>query len=179
MQIYTDRLLLGQFKHGYADAFTAALNDPRIFAYLPESVPDVDDIRTLIQWFIERDRKNRKHAFVGTNLAIFIKATRKIIGWCGLQPFAPRPDKKEIFFGLSPDHWNNGYMTEAASAVLEYGFKELLLEEIVAGVKPENIASITVLEKIGMTFQKIITDVPKGCEFYLGMRFYAITKTCV
>ncbi len=177
MHIYTERLILSNFKQKYAAQFTKALQDPRIFEYLPESVPDLDDINKLINWFIERDLKSIKNGFVGTNLVISLKRSKKIIGWCGLQPFDPLPDKKEIFFGLSPDYWNNGYMTEAASAVLEYGFKELDLEEIVAGVKPDNIASIKVLEKIGLTFQKIITDVPKGSEFYLGERFYIISKT--
>ncbi len=177
MQILTDRLDLTNFKKEYAEEFTKALKDPRIFEYLPESVPDLDDIKKLIKWFIERDFKNIKNGFVGTNLVICLKKPKKIIGWCRLQPFDPLPDKKEIFFGLSPDYWNNGYMTEAASAVLKYGFKELDLEEIVAGVKPDNIASIKVLEKIGLTFRKIITDVSKGSEFYLGMHFYTITKT--
>ena len=172
MQILTDRLNLTNFKKEYTEEFTEALKDPRIFEYLPESVPDLDDIKKLIQWFIERDLQNVKNGFIGTNLVISLKETKKIIGWCGLQPFDPMPDKTEIFFGLSPDYWKKGYMTEAARAVLKYGFEELYLEEIVAGVKPGNIASIRVLEKIGLTFQKIITDVPKGSEFYLGERFY-------
>ena len=176
MQIYTERLILSNFKQEYAEEFTKTLQDPTIFEYLPESVPDLDDIRKLIRCFIERDLKNMNNGFVGTNLVIRLKKTKKIIGWCGLQPFDPLPNKKEIFFGLSPDYWNYGYMTEAARAVLKYGFKELNLEEIVAGVKPDNIASIKVLEKIGLTFQKIITEVPKGSEFYLGERFYTITK---
>ena len=176
MQINTDRLRLRNFKIEYAEAFTKALKDPRIFEYLPERVPDLDDIKKLIQWFVERDRKNSRNTFVGTNLAISMKATQKIIGWCGLQPFEPLPDKKEIFFGLSPDYWNNGYMTEAARAVVAYGFRELGLKEIVAGVKPENIASIRVIEKLGFTFQQILTDVPKESAFYRGMHFYALAN---
>ena len=54
-------------------------------------------------------------------------------------------------------------MTEAAEAVLKYGFEILQLDEIVAGVKPNNISSIRVLEKIGLVYQHTIIDVPKGC----------------
>jgi ribosomal-protein-alanine N-acetyltransferase len=124
----------------------------------------------------KRDKKNAQHGFTGTNLAITITATQKIIGWCGIQPFEPIPDKKEIFFGLSPDDWNKGDMTEAAGEVLRYGFETLNLKEIVAGVKPKNSASIAVLEKIGFVFQDTIKKVHKGSEFYLGERFYSITK---
>ena len=99
MLIKTKRLKLINFQTDYAEEFTKALNDPRIFLYLPESVPDLNDIERLIQWFIERDKKNVKNGFTGTNLAITIKATQKIIGWCGIQPFDPIPDKKEIFPG--------------------------------------------------------------------------------
>ena len=176
MLIKTKRLKLTNFQTDYAEEFTKALNDPRIFLYLPESVPDLNDIERLIQWFIERDKKNVKNGFTGTNLAITVKATQKIIGWCGIQPFDPIPDKKEIFFGLSPAYWNKGYMTEATGAVLRYGFETLNLKEIVAGVKPKNSASIAVLEKIGLVFQDTIKKVPKGSEFYLGELYYSITK---
>ena len=88
-----------------------------IFLYLPESVPDLNDIENLIQWFIERDRKN-------------------VIN----------------------------------------GFETLNLDEIVAGVKPNNVASISVLEKIDLVYQNTIEKVPKGCEFYLGEFYYSIKK---
>ena len=176
MLIKTKRLKLTNFQTDYAEEFTKTLNDPRIFLYLLESVPDLNDIEKLIQWFIERDKKNVKNGFTGTNLAIIIKASQKIIGWCGIQPFDPIPDKKEIFFGLSPAHWYKGYMTEAAVAVLRYGFETLNLKEIVAGVKPKNSASIAILEKIGLVFQDTIKKVPKGSEFYLGELYYSITK---
>ncbi|MGD8264174.1 MAG: GNAT family N-acetyltransferase [Desulfobacterales bacterium] len=176
MLILTERLELTNFKADYAEEFTKALSDPRIFLYLPESVPDLNDIENLIQCFIERDKNNVNNGFTGTNLALIIKETRKIIGWCGIQPFDPIPDKKEIFFGLSPAYWNKGYMAEAAGAVLRYGFETLNLDEIVAGVKPKNVASIAVLEKIGFVFRNTIEKVPKGCEFYLGEFYYSIKR---
>ena len=68
------------FKKEYAEAFTIALQDPRIFEHLPENVPDLDDINKLIQWFIERDLKNKTSGFIGTNFAVFIKSTKIPIG---------------------------------------------------------------------------------------------------
>ena len=108
MLILTKRLRLSNFKMDYAEEFTKALNDPKIFEYLPESVPDLNDINNLIERFIERDIQNEKLGFTGTNLAIISKDTNEIIGWCGIQPFEPMPEKNEIFFGLSPVHWNKG-----------------------------------------------------------------------
>lgn len=176
MEISTKRLILSHFKIEFAEEFTQALSHPEIFKYLPESVPSLDDIKKIIDWFIDRDIRNEKEGFVGTNLAIREKAGNTIIGWCGIQPFEPIPEKKEIFYGLSPDYWHKGYMTEAAKAVLKYGFENLNLNEIVAGVKPENRASIALLEKIGFIFQHTIHAVPEGSEFYLNECFYSMTR---
>lgn len=177
MLINTERLELTNFKADYTEQFSKALNDPRIFLYLPENVPTSEEIQNIIKWFIERDKNNIKTGFRGTNLAIVLKENKDVIGWCGIQPFDPIPDKMEIFFGLAPIYWNKGYMTEAAKAVLKYGFELLNIAEIVAGVKPENIASVKVLEKVGLIFQKKLDKAPKDCEFYLGEHYYSITKT--
>lgn len=174
--IETKRLKITQFKAEYAPEFTHALSDPRIFMYLPESVPTIEDIEKLIGWFIQRDVDNLNFGFSGTNFALILKKSKNIIGWCGIQPFEPIPDKMEIFYGLSPKFWNRGYITEAVQAILNYGFESIGLDEIVAGVKPENIASINVLEKIGFRYQHTISQVPEGSEFYLGERYYSITK---
>jgi hypothetical protein len=46
----------------------------------------------------------------------------------------------------------------------------------VAGVKPDNVASIAVIRKIGLVFQDTINKVPKDSEFYLGEHFFLLTK---
>ena len=62
---------------------------------------------------------------------------------------APSMGEVEIGWHLHPDSWGNGYATEAAKAVLEYGF-ELGLPEILAIAKPDNAPSIAVMRHIGM-----------------------------
>ena len=176
MLIETERLALKPFCMEYAEEFTETLSDPRIFTYLPESVPSLKDIQEVIEWFMKRDRENIESGFVGTNLCIHLKDSKEIVGWCGIQPFEPEPDKKEIFYGLTPKHWNKGILTEAAEAVLHYAFTCLEIKQVVAGVKPENIPSKRVLEKIGMNYIKTIDSVPEGSEFYLGELYYSITK---
>ena len=66
MKIFTKRLELTNFKAEYAEEFTRVLSDPKIFLFLPESVPTINDIENLIQWFIERDLKNAKNGFFET-----------------------------------------------------------------------------------------------------------------
>ena len=62
-------------------------------------------------------------------------------------PFMPAT---EIGWRLSSKHWNKGYATEAALAVLEYGFTQLNLEEIVSFTVVNNKASRRIMEKIGL-----------------------------
>jgi ribosomal-protein-alanine N-acetyltransferase len=79
------------------------------------------------------------------------------IGWCGLRYF---PDNKEVDLGyrFMKKFWNQGYASEASLACLEYGFKTLKLERIVAKAMPENKDSIKVLQKLKMTFKGYVDD---------------------
>jgi len=56
--------------------------------------------------------------------------------------------------------WGKGYATELSIAALEFGFKELGVEQIYAVVRPAHLASIRVLEKIGMQRVDPLDDVP-------------------
>ena len=56
----------------------------------------------------------------------------------------------EIGWRIGAEYWNRGYATEAARAVLTFGFETLRLNQIVAFTVPANMASRRVMEKIGM-----------------------------
>jgi RimJ/RimL family protein N-acetyltransferase len=82
--------------------------------------------------------------------AIRLKDTNEFIGETGMQLSAARYKRAEIYYNFIPQHWFNGYATEAVEAVIGFGFKSLKLHRIEAGVAVENIGSIRVLEKAGM-----------------------------
>jgi len=74
------------------------------------------------------------------------------LGWCGLK--LNEDGFTDIGFRFHKKHWNKGYATEAASATLEYGFQELNISQIIGKAAQDNLASIKVLEKIGMQYWK-------------------------
>lgn len=150
------------------------INTTRNFKYIPEDIMTIEQTKKIILWYIERDVKNSISNFMETNLAVILKSNDSIIGWCGLQSFDPYPDEIEIFYGLSKNYWNRGYITEAAKVVVQYGFQNLLLEKIVAGVKPNNIASIKILEKIGFKFVRTLNNIPADNGFYNGEYYFEI-----
>jgi len=63
----------------------------------------------------------------------------------------------DIAFWLLPAYWGTGLATEAGRAVLQYGLEHLHLGRIIGLVEPRNAASIRVLEKLGMSRDKLVT----------------------
>ena len=69
------------------------------------------------------------------------------IGFCGLGVLPV-----ELIFAYVPASWGNGYATEAARAVLAFGFEVIGLEAIYATVDQANLASLHVMDKLGFRF---------------------------
>jgi len=89
--------------------------------------------------------------------AICFKNETKLIGFAGLRHFTEdggATREVEILYGVAPAHWGKGIATEAARAVLRYGFDGLKLANIYAGADPPNAASFRVIEKLGMKFAR-------------------------
>jgi ribosomal-protein-alanine N-acetyltransferase len=87
---------------------------------------------------------------------IFLK-DGTFIGWCGLKYF-PETDEVDLGYRLKRSCWGQGFATEASKACLEYGFNHLNLKRIIAKAMPENIGSIKVMQKLGMTFRGYLRD---------------------
>ena len=90
-------------------------------------------------------------------LAIKVKGTKQIVGLCGIY-LTDEPGEAELFYGLARDAWREGYATEACRALIAAARKQLELTTIVAGIHPENLRSIRVLERLGMRFSHVSTD---------------------
>jgi [ribosomal protein S5]-alanine N-acetyltransferase len=81
--------------------------------------------------------------------ALSLRGEKLIVGFAGLRRFH-NPPQTELLYGLHPDHWHKGLATEAARAVLRYGFEVLEIEKIFAGSDPPNAASQRVIRRLGM-----------------------------
>ena len=87
---------------------------------------------------------------------IELKTTGKVLGWCGLK----RHEKGDVDLGfrIFRKHWNKGFATEAAKANIEYRFRTLKLNSIIANHQEGNLASKRVLEKLGFKFSHSFTE---------------------
>lgn len=88
--------------------------------------------------------------------AVHLKNTHEFIGWCGLK-YRPEIDKIDLGYRFLRKYWGHGYATEAAKRAIQFGFKDLNLQEIFGDAHIENIGSLKVLEKAGMHFVEYST----------------------
>ena len=87
-----------------------------------------------------------------------LKTSGAFVGHCGLKHSTVEGEPEvELLYGLRPDHWRQGYGSEAATACLARGFGPLGLEEIVCFTLPHNRASRGVMERCGFSYEKPIT----------------------
>ena len=82
-----------------------------------------------------------------------IREETDLIGFCGYRPFYD-PPQLQLLFGFHPDHWSRGLATEAAQAMIRLGFERLDLDRVVACADAPNGASVRVMEKAGMIFDR-------------------------
>ena len=84
------------------------------------------------------------------DLAVVLIAEGLLIGRCGLGLTNRDLGEGMLWYTIHPSYWGQGYATEAAHGLLAFGFGELRLHRIWADCDPANLASVRVLEKLGM-----------------------------
>jgi RimJ/RimL family protein N-acetyltransferase len=144
----TKRLVLRALDHGDAPAVAARAGDKRVARYLI-SVPSPYPIALAMRWITARVAWWRQGR--GITLAIARRETpADLIGSVSLRRYL-RDRRAELGYWLGADTWGNGFATEAAGAMVDFGFGELGLERIYAQVLDGNDASCRVLDKLGMS----------------------------
>ena len=153
----TPRLILRQFTEDDPPLILQLNSDPEIVKYVHEPTLQTEEqAKKIIIDTILPQYKNNLGRW-----AIYTKDNNEFIGWCGLK-YRPELDEIDLGYRLIRKAWGKGYATEAAHHTLDHGFKSLNLKLITGRAHIENIASIKVLEKIGMNFigEGIVDDCP-------------------
>ncbi|EKF20843.1 GNAT family N-acetyltransferase [Nitratireductor pacificus] len=147
--IETKRLILRNWQEGDRALFHRINADETVMEFFPfrRSRAEADALMDRLRDGIAE----RGFGFAAAE----IRATGETIGFVGLHATgdlpALGPGVIEIGWRLAPEYWGKGYVTEAAAAWLEYGFKTLGLDEIVSFAVAHNRRSIAVMRRIGMT----------------------------
>jgi len=147
----TERLFLREPVIEDLDALWALYCNPRITQYIPDAPRSREEAQEELEWHMHG---HPRHPELGLWATIH-KETGKFIGRCGLLPWEIEGQHEvEIAYLLDKKFWHQGLATEAAKAILEYGFNTLNLSRLICMIDPENSASQKVAERIGMTFEK-------------------------
>ena len=151
----TKRLLLRHQVIEDLDDLWALYCDPEITKYIPDAPRSREEAQEELEWHMNG---HPKHPELGLWATIH-KETGKFIGRCGLLPWEiDGQHEVEVAYTLSRAYQGQGLGTEAAQAILQYGFEKLNLSRLICLVEPENIASQRVAKKIGMAFEKEARD---------------------
>jgi RimJ/RimL family protein N-acetyltransferase len=132
-----------------AEAIFRMNSNPKVLKYLPGEplLTNVDEALEAM-----RQRIFPQYVMRVGRWAVVLRDEKRMIGWAGLK-YMPETREYDLGYRLLESHWDKGYATEAASAVLNYGRLHLGNCRIVGKAHVANLASIHVLEKIGMTFE--------------------------
>lgn len=145
----TKRLVLRTFAETDRERLIALAGDPVVMRHIGRPTGGTgertrEDAEAMFERLLQRGR-TRPYAM----WALTERHEDELIGWCGMQDL-PGSDNVEIGWILDSRYWGRGYATEAAHAVLVYGFERVSLETIVAVALPENVKSTNVMRRLGM-----------------------------
>jgi RimJ/RimL family protein N-acetyltransferase len=159
LRIETERLRLRPLT-GADDAFIVSLlNDEAFLRFIGDrGVRTPADARVYIRQGPVASYRRYGHGL----LLVALRDAHTPIGICGLLKRDTLEDV-DVGFAFLPGYRGQGYGFESAAAVLEDGRASLGLHRIVAITDPENLASIRLLEKLGMRFERMIA-LPGGSK---------------
>ena len=149
----TSRLQLRWMQADDVESLLAIFVDPKVMASF--GVPPFDRVQ-MTQW-VQRNLEHQTAHGYGL-FSVLLKANGLLIGDCGLEWMdIDGVPAAELGYDFRSAYWNQGYATEAASAVRDYAFRHLQLPRLVSLIRVGNLPSQRVAEKIGMHCTATIT----------------------
>lgn len=156
----TTRLILRELHPSDAQVFYDLNANPKVIRYTGNTA-FID--RAEAKAFLENYQDYNQAGY--GRWAVIHKASGRFIGWCGLK-FDDETQQTDIGFRFFEEEWGKGYATESAIRCLQVGFERFHLKTIVGRAMKDNIASIKVLEKIGLKYEKEITLAGNAAVLY-------------
>ena len=152
--LITSRLILRPLRHEDARALFSIWSDADAMRYF--SFPTMGRLDQAT----DRVARLLKTSTDGKDFvcAVELRTTGEVLGNCDLFHADEQCRRAEIGFSLQRTHWGNGYMTEAASALIEHAFSALKLHRIEADIDPRNVASARLLERLGFVREGLLRD---------------------
>jgi len=146
IELETERLRLRLFTPDDVQIMFKLSTNPDVIKYADTPAKDMDEARQRLEQGPLFDYKKYGYG----RFAVELKETGEVIGFCGIK-YLPELDLPEVGYRYLPEYWGKGIGTEAAKACVDFARNDLKIKKLIALIIPENIGSIRVAEKLGMT----------------------------
>jgi ribosomal-protein-alanine N-acetyltransferase len=150
MKLETERLILRDFVNDDWHRVLEYQSDPLYLRYYEWTERTPEAVQEFVSWFLAHQQQNPRIKF---QLAIALKSNGQLIGNCGIRMDKANAFEGDVGYELDPKYWNRGYATEAAHAMVDFGFSRFGLHRVWSWCIAENLGSAHVLEKLGMRLE--------------------------
>jgi ribosomal-protein-alanine N-acetyltransferase len=172
--IRTARLLLRPFARADAGVVTELAGAFEI-ADTTISIPHPYSLKVAIDWIAGHGRARQRG--LGFRFAMTQAETAQLVGCVELRDINQEHAQAEIGFWVGKPFWRFGYASEAASAVVRFGFESLGLNRIYAFHMARNPASGKVLQKLGMQREGVLRQRVRKWERFEDVMAYAVLRS--
>jgi len=150
----TGRLLLTEITDDDTDHIRKGLSDPEVTRYYGVHFESEKDVQIQMKWY-----RNLREMDTGIWWKIQDRDSGEFLGACGFNDW-DREENESVEIGcwLLPEHWGEGYATEALTEISAYAFRNMDIKRVNGFVEPENTAVKKTLKKLGFEYERTIRD---------------------
>jgi RimJ/RimL family protein N-acetyltransferase len=147
--IETERLTLVALTSEHISELNTLDSDPAVMHFITDGMPRPPGHNEKAVPRLERYARENP----GLGLwPVYLTSSGEFMGWYILKHLLDTGEV-EIGFRIKKKFWNRGFSTEAGLALIQHGFETVGLKRIIAIVRPDNLASQSVIKKIGLTYE--------------------------
>ena len=151
MRVTTERLTLRPFRLDDVDAYARLRAQPALVRFLPGGVAQAAEARASAERIVPAFAAQWDARGYGP-WAVVETSSQRFVGHLGLR-YLPELNETEVLYMLDEAVWGRGYATEGCVVACELAFRTIGLARVIAMAMPENVASVRVMQKLGMRYQ--------------------------
>lgn len=172
-ELTTERLVLKRLHRKHEADIWSLRSNEQVWQYVDRPLAQsLDDARAFIK-MINRGIRDREWVFWG----ISMKGDTRVLGTICLWNISLKQKTAEIGYEMHPDFWGKGIMSEAAEAVIDYGFTRMKLRGIEAYLDARNDASARLLQNRGFAYVRTIpAEEKEDHEMATDMAAYSLIR---
>ena len=171
--IKTDRLVLCQLQIEDTVVLHEYWSDEAVTEYF--TIDPFTNIKETIE--MVEVLKNLFRCRQGIRWAIVRKNDSKVLGTCGFHNLKPEHLRVEMGYELGKKYWGQGFMAEALTAILDYGFNVMQVNRIEAFVNQGNGRSVRILEKMGFKLDGLLRNYEFARGKFVDQYCYSLLKS--